>query len=187
MSPDKKNDKAAEQPELKQDHRHQTTGEKISPAGKIKSLKQKLHSVEQQNAELKDQLLRKAAEFENYKKRRESELSQLIVNANADLIASLLPVLDDLERSLKIDPGTGDFKNFFQGVELIYKNLAKVLESQGVKVIPAVGAPFDPEKHAALLQVDSKDFPSGTVVQEHLKGYTMNDRVLRHSQVLVSK
>lgn len=184
------NDKAAEHPELKDDNHQAATSDaakKMSAAGKIKILKQKLQNSELQIAELKDQLLRKAADFDNYKKRRESEFGQLIASANADLIASILPVLDDLERSLKIDPNTADFKNFFEGVELIYKNLGRILENQGVKVIPAVGQPFDPEKHSALLQVESKDFPSGTVVQEHLKGYVMNDRVLRHSQVLVSK
>ncbi|MCG8607645.1 nucleotide exchange factor GrpE, partial [bacterium] len=73
------------------------------------------------------------------------------------------------------------------GVELIYKNFAKVLENQGVKPIDAVGQQFDPEKHAALMQVESEEYPSGTVVEEHTKGYLINDRVLRHSQVLVSK
>ncbi len=190
MSLDNKNDKAVEQPQLKMDnHEAMASGKprKISPSGKIKILKQRLQNSEQQIAELKDQLLRKAAEFENYKKRREGELGQLISNANADLIASILPVIDDLERSLKFDLDAGDSKTFFQGVELIHKNLSKILENQGVKLIQAVGQPFDPESHAALLQVENKDFPSGTVVQEHLKGYTMNDRVLRHSQVLVSK
>lgn len=192
MSLEKKEDqKDASRAEVDADnHKHTAASDsekKIPPAGKSKILKQKLHEAEQKIAELQDQLLRTAAEFDNYKKRRESELGSFIANANADLIANILPVLDDLERSLKIDPASGDLNSFFQGVELIYKNLIRILENQGVKPIAAVGQPFDPEKHAALMQVESKDYPSGTVVEEHVKGYTMNGRVLRHSQVLVSK
>ena len=158
-----------------------------TPAAKIKSLKQRLEKAEQQIAELKDQLLRKTADFENFKKRKESEIGQIIANANADLITAILPVLDDLERSLNVDRQAVDFEGLFQGVELIHKNLKRILESQGVKPIAAVGQPFDPEKHSALLQVESKDHPSGVIVDEHVRGYTLNDRVLRHSQVLVSK
>ena len=72
-------------------------------------------------------------------------------------------------------------------MELIYKNFTKVLENQGVEPIEAVGQEFDPEKHEALLQIESQDHPSGTVVEEHARGYVINGRVLRHSQVLVSK
>jgi molecular chaperone GrpE len=162
-------------------------GPKPSPASKPKLLKQKLHAAEQQIAELQDRLLRLAAEFDNYKKRRESEIGQQIANANADLISQILPVVDDLERCLKIDPASADGKNLHQGVELIYKNLMRILENQGVQPIAAVGQPFDPEKHSALMQVDGNGLAAGMVVEEHLKGYTMNERVLRHSQVLVSK
>jgi molecular chaperone GrpE len=193
MSEDKKDTNNHQQQSEPNDDNHrealssQKEGKKISSVLKIKALKEKLRAAEQEAAELKDLLLRKSAEFDNYRKRRESELGQLISNANADLLASILPVLDDLERSTKMDPAAVDGKVLFQGVELIYKNLAKVLESQGVKPIQAIGQPFDPEKHSALLQVERNDQPPGTVVDEHLKGYVMNDRVLRHSQVLVSK
>ncbi len=165
----------------------ETQETKSKPPSRIKILKEKNEKLEQEQATLREQFLRKAAEFENYKKRRESEFIQLISNANAELIARLLPVLDDLERCLKSDQNSKDFDTLFQGVELIYKKLYKILEDQGLKPIEATGQPLDPEKHAALLQVESKEHPPGTVVEEHVRGYMMNDRVLRHSQVLVSK
>jgi molecular chaperone GrpE len=154
---------------------------------KTKALKAKLEEAEERNAKLKDQFLRAAAEFENYKKRRESEYARLVANANAELLAELLPVLDDFERSLSSVAESADRDGAWAGVELMYKNFAKVLENRGVKPIEAVGQEFDPEKHAALMQVESGEYPSGTVVEEHTKGYLINDRVLRHSQVLVSK
>lgn len=168
---------------------HMAKSPKSKSAAALK-LKKKIERLETEKNELKDQLLRKVAEFENYKKRTENEYSQLIKNANADLVADLLPVLDDLERSLASlndKKRAENFEDFREGVELIYKNLTKVLEGKGVKAIEAIGQKFDPEKHHALMQIESKDQPSDTVVDEHLKGYIMNDRVLRHSQVLVSK
>ncbi len=152
-------------------------------------LKKRVEALEVEKKELNDRFLRKVAEFDNYKKRTESEYSQLIKNASADLITDLLPVLDDLERSLASSEDRDKADNsehVHEGVELIYKNLSKVLEKRGVKPIESVGQKFDPEKHNALMQMES-DQPSDTIIDEHLKGYEMHDRVLRHSQVLVSK
>ncbi len=161
---------------------------KPSPSSiKIKNLNKKLEKIENERNEFKDKLLRKAAEFENYKKRRENEVAQLIEITNAELITALLPILDDYKRCIKSAQESEDFKVLFEGVKLIYKNFNKILENKGVKPIDAVGQSFDPEKHDALLQVDNKEHPSGMVVDEHLKGYVMNERILRHSQVLVSK
>ncbi|NIR50769.1 nucleotide exchange factor GrpE [candidate division KSB1 bacterium] len=161
--------------------------QKTASTAKIRELEKKLEETEKERNELKDTLLRKAAEFENYKRRRENEFIQLIASSNAELIAQLLPILDDYERSMKAAKESRDFDSFFQGIELIYKNLTNVLEKQGVKPIEAVGQPFDPDLHDALMQVERNDHPPGTVVEEHLKGYTMHDRVLRHAQVIVSK
>ncbi|MFQ5864693.1 MAG: nucleotide exchange factor GrpE [bacterium] len=156
-------------------------------SSKYKNLKKQLEKAQTECNELRDQLLRKAAEFDNYRKRTEKEFSQFIANCNAELITELLPIVDDLERSIQSTGNSDEYEELCKGIELIYKNLMKILEKRGVKPIEAVGQSFDPEKHDALLQVDSNDHPSGTIVEEHLKGYMMNDRVLRHSQVLVSK
>jgi molecular chaperone GrpE len=164
-----------------------TKAKKTAATSTIKSIKKKLEEVKEENDKLKDQLLRKAAEFDNYKKRTEKDFIQLVANANAELITELLPIVDDLERFIRSTQETDNFEGLHKGIELIYKNLMKILENRGVKPIEAVGKEFDPEKHEALMQVDSNEHPSGTVVEEHLKGYVMNDRVLRHSQVIVSK
>lgn len=156
-------------------------------SSKYKNLKKQLEKAQTECNELRDQLLRKAAEFDNYRKRTEKQFSQFIANCNAELITELLPIVDDLERSIQSTGNSDEYEELCKGIELIYKNLMKILEKRGVKPIEAVGQSFDPEKHDALLQVDSNDHPSGTIVEEHLKGYMMNDRVLRHSQVLVSK
>ncbi len=161
----------------------------VKSSAVLAKLKKKVETLEVEKNELNDRFLRKVAEFDNYKKRTETEYSQLIKNASADLITDLLPVLDDLERSLasaKDKDKADNFEHFHEGVELIYKNLSKVLEKRGVKPIESVGQKFDPEKHDALMQMES-DQPCDTIIDEHLKGYEMHDRVLRHSQVLVSK
>jgi molecular chaperone GrpE len=160
---------------------------KKSSSSRIIKLKEEVAQVKAEKDELRDQLLRKAAEFENYKRRMENEFSQVISNANADLITELLPILDDLERSVNSKAESLSLEDLRKGVDLIHKNLVKVLDKQGLQTIEAVGHPFDPEKHEALMQMENKEKPAGTVLDEHLKGYVLNERVLRHSQVLVNK
>ena len=171
-----------------EDGRHGPKRKKPSASSaKLVKLEKKIAALKQANQEVKDRLLRSAAEFDNYRKRREAEYSQLISNANADLLLALLPVIDDLERSLGSVDESIDFDSFCEGIGLIAQNLKKVTEQFGLREIEAVGHPFDPEKHDALIQVESEEHAAGTVVDEHLKGYVLNERVLRHSQVLVSK
>jgi len=141
----------------------------------------------------KDQLLRKAAEFENYKKRSESDYATLIRYANEDLIGKILPVLDDFERSLKAakkseESGVqGDRNNVFgQALELIYNKLLKILETQGLKHFEVVGQPFDPQLHDALMQMPKSGVPPHTVIEEVEKGYMVGEKVLRHARVIVS-
>ena len=134
----------------------------------------------------KDQFLRKAAEFENYKRRAEADYLSTVRNANEGLISALLPIIEDLTRSLKAGAGGAEGEAFYRGVELIYQKLMKVLESQGLAPFEAAGKPFDVEYHDALLQVQRDDVPPGTVVEEIARGYKLGDRVLRHAKVIVS-
>lgn len=143
--------------------------------------------LKEENALLKDQLLRKVAEFDNYKKRTERDFYDRVQNANERLIGSLLPVLDDFERSLAHASDANNTESLLEGVELVYKKMYSLLEKEGLKPLDAIGHDFDPDKHDALMQVESKDHDSGTIVDEHLKGYQLNDKVLRHSQVIVAK
>ncbi|HTO93346.1 MAG TPA: nucleotide exchange factor GrpE [Bacteroidota bacterium] len=132
----------------------------------------------------RDQLLRKAAEFENYKRRTEAEYANTVRSANESLITALLPIVEDFLRSLSAAP-PGD-NPFTKGVELIYQKLMAVLESRGLKPFEAVGKPFNVDEHDALLQVPRADVPPGTVVEEIAPGYRLNDRVIRHARVIVA-
>lgn len=154
---------------------------------KIEDLKDKIGELEVQVKQLNDQYLRKMAEFENYKRRTEKEFLAHLEFANEGLITELLPALDDFERSLEHADKAEDNKSLKEGVELIYKKLVSTLEKKGLKVMESVGEEFDADKHQALMQVDSDKHKSGYVVDEHLKGYLINDKVIRHAQVLVAK
>lgn len=155
-------------------------------------LSSKIVELESAVNQYKDQLLRKAAEFENYKRRTETDYASIIKFSNEDLIAKLLPVLDDFERSLKAKKGTnsqsaGVTENvFMQGLEMIYNKFKKILEAQGLKHFDVVGTPFDPQFHDALLQMPKDGVPPHTVIEEVEKGYMLHDKVVRHPRVIVS-
>ena len=140
----------------------------------------------QQIDTLKDQLLRKAAEFENFRRRTREEQSMLVKYGNEGLILELLPVLDDFERSLKAGREHPDFDAFFKGTEMVRNKLVKVLESRGLKPVESAGLPFDERLHDALLQIPRNDVPSGTVIDEVESGYLLHDRVIRHAKVTVA-
>ena len=155
----------------------------------IDILTAKVTELEQNVAQLKDQLLRKAAEFENYKRRMENDYASIIKYSNEELILKILPVLDDFDRSFKArkdEKKPADAEKFREGVELIYAKFVKVLEKLGVKHLEVVGKPFDPQYHDALLQIPKKGVPPHTVVEEVDKGYSLNEKVIRHARVIVS-
>ncbi len=146
----------------------------------------KLKEALKQADTYKDLLYRKAAEFENFKKRSENEAASIIKFANEGLIADLLPVLDDFERSLKAAKTTKEFDSLYKGIELIYQKLFKNLEKRGVKSFETVGKEFNVEYHDALLQMPREDVAPHTVLEEVEKGYKLHDRVIRHAKVIVS-
>jgi molecular chaperone GrpE len=131
-------------------------------------------------------LLRKAAEFDNFKRRIESEATNIVRFATESLIDDLLPVLDDFERSLKHSKESKESDALIKGVELIYQKLVKVLEGRGVKTFETVGKEFSVDFHDALMQMPRKGLPPHIVIEEVEKGYILNDRVIRHAKVVVS-
>jgi len=145
-----------------------------------------IEELQKQVEMYKDLLLRKAAEFENYKRRSEQEMASVIKYANEALLLELLPVVDDLERSLKHCKENANFEALLKGVELIYQKFVKALEGRGVKTFETVGKEFNVDYHDALMQVPRDDVPPFTVVEEVEKGYMLNDKVLRHAKVIVS-
>ena len=159
--------------------------EEVSSEEEISEEEKKNIELENLVAEFKDRLLRKAAEFENYKRRTENDQLNLIKYAAEPFIIKLLPVIDDFERSLDhIDSANEALK---QGLKLVYDKLIKVLEDQGVKKIEAVGKPFDVHFHEALMQRKDDKAEPHTVLEELEKGYLYKDRVIRHSKVVVSE
>ncbi len=171
-----------------------STRKKDTQSRKEKNLEKKIQALEKENAELKenveklqDQLLRKMAEFDNYKRRSEKEYLVNIEMASRELIEELIPVIDDFERSIQHAEKEDDKSPLLDGVKLVYKNLLNVMKKRGLTEIEAIGKEFNPDEHNALMQMDSDDVESGYIVDQHAKGYKLKDRVIRHSQVIVAK
>lgn len=151
------------------------------------STEEKINQLETEVLEFKDKLLRKAAEFENYKRRTENDQMNLLTYAAESFIKKLLPVVDDFERSLQHIEDAQDIDAIKQGIKLIYDKLMKVFQEQGVIKIDSVGKHFDVDYHEALMQRADDSVESHTVLDELEKGYTYNDKVIRHAKVIVSE
>ena len=143
--------------------------------------------LEKEIAELKDKVLRKAAEFENYKRRTENDQLNLLTYAAESFIQKLLPVVDDFERSMQHINDAQEVDAIKQGLKLIYDKFMKVLDDQGVKKMETVGQPFNVEFHDALLQKPDDSVEPHTVLEEIEKGYMYKDKVIRHAKVIVSE
>lgn len=146
----------------------------------------KIEALNKELDESRDRLLRKAAEFENYKKRTDNERSDLFKYAAEDFIKKLLPVVDNFERSIAHFDSAKDVESIKEGINIIYKNFIKLLEEQGIFAIEAIGKPFDYNFHDAIMKQPSKDVKPETVINEIAKGYLYKDKVIRHSQVIIS-
>jgi molecular chaperone GrpE len=135
---------------------------------------------------LQDRLLRTAAEFDNYRKRIERERRELSEYAAADIVADMLPILDDLERALNAAAGP-DAEAYRKGVELIHKQMLDLIRKRGVKPIEAVGKDFDPNVHQAVIHEASTEHREGEIIEELRRGYMLGDRLLRPAMVKVAK
>ena len=150
-----------------------------------------LKRVEAENAELKDRLARRQADFDNYRKRVERERSETYNRVVADVAAKLLPVLDNLKRALDAEASveaseSDEFRHFLSGVDLIYKQLNGVLDALGVKPIVAVGEQFDPHIHEAVATEATDEYEPDTVMQEIVAGYRLGDKLIRPALVKVA-
>ena len=148
---------------------------------------EKIKLLESEVNRYKELMLRKAAEFENYKRRTENDQLNLLKYAAELLIIKLLPTVDDLERSLTHMTEETDVQKIKEGVQLIYNKFMKVLDEQGVKKFESIGKPFDVEFHEALMQRADDSVPPHVVLDELETGYMYKDRVIRHAKVIVSE
>ena len=153
------------------------------PDNEISSLKE----LEKQVLEFKDQLLRKAAEFENYKRRTEAEFANVYKYANEGMIVELLTVLDDFERVLNTWNDKHDADTLKKGIELVNQKFRDTLKKQGIKEMESVGKPFDVNLHDAIMQKENNELEPNTITDEVEKGYFLKDKVIRHAKVVVSK
>ncbi len=146
--------------------------------------REKVEALRRERDELRDQLLRKRAEFENYRKRIERDREQWGADAVAAVLKAVIPTIDNLDRALEATAAESTLR---QGVELTRRELLAMLERQGVKVEDPIGQPFDPERHQALSHEVAPGQPEGTVVEVFRKGYSFKDRLLRPALVKVAK
>ena len=150
------------------------------------TVEEKLEAANKEIEELNDKLLRKIAEFDNYRKRTLKEKTELILNGGEKTIVSILPVIDDMERALKNMKNADDVAAVLEGVELIYKKFMDILSKQGVSVIETKDADFNVDIHEAIAQLPAPtEELKGKVMDCTLTGYKLNDKVIRHAQVVV--
>lgn len=146
-----------------------------------------LEQIQAKNKELQDSLLRKAAEFENYKRRTEGDQMNLLKYAAEPFIKNVLAVYDDLHRSLDHIDKSSDQESVKKGLKLVYDKFTKILKEQGVERIETEGKEFDFNYHEALMQQPANDVPPHTVIKEVEPGYLYKDKVIRHAKVVVSQ
>ncbi len=149
-------------------------------------LQAELEKAQAQAAEYLDGWQRARAEFANYKKRVETEREELRRAGNEALLLKLLPVVDDFERAFQTLPEEPADTPWVNGITMILRKLQVILESEGVVSIEAVGQPFDPQRHEAVIQEETGDHPDGYVIAEVRRGYRLGERVLRPAMVKVA-
>lgn len=161
--------------------------EKSELRTKIKPSRGKIKNLEEENLQLKEKYLRLAAEFDNFKKLMAKEVENRLLNIKEALILDILPVLDDLDRTLGAVSEEEKSSAIGKGVIMIRANMKQILSNYGLQEIKSVGEEFDIDLHEALMMIKDENFPPNVVAQEHQKGYKLNNRVIRHSKVAVNK
>ena len=149
---------------------------------------EKLAAAEEENAKLKDQLLRQIAEFDNYRKRTLKEKAELILNGGEKTLSSLLPILDDLERAEKNIQENTNIETLKEGLDLVFKKFRDTLEKQGLKAIETKNQDFNTDFHEAIAMIPvTEGDQKGKVIDCVQTGYTLNDKVIRHAKVAVGQ
>ena len=177
---------ASEEKEAKASETDKET-EKSEDAGKKeKAPEKKKDPKDEKIDELNDKLRRSMAEFDNYRKRTDKEKSAMYEIGAKDVIEKILPIVDNFERGLNTIPEDAKGTAFAEGMEKIYKQFVKTLDDLGVKPIEAVGKPFDPNFHTAVMHVEDENLGENVVAAELQKGYTYKESIVRHSMVQVA-
>ncbi|MDR0725500.1 MAG: nucleotide exchange factor GrpE [Prevotellaceae bacterium] len=146
-----------------------------------------LNELTEKLAELQDRYLRLSAEFDNYRKRTLKERYELIKTAGEDILKDMLPVLDDFDRAMTVMNTSDSIDAFLEGTNLIYNKFKSILESKGLTEINPVGAEFDPDIHEAIAKIKGTDKQSGKIIDVTQKGYSLNEKIIRHPKVVIGE
>lgn len=166
-----------------------STEQTEAPAEEPKELtpEEKIAELEKENADLKDQLLRRAADFDNYRKRMIKEKQETFDYANANLLADLLESLDNFDRTVEASATATDVKTIVDGIKMVKGSLVQMLENKyGLASYAVEGDEFDPDIHEAIGRVEEEGIEKETLKQIYLKGYKLKDKVIRNAKVMVS-
>lgn len=164
--------------------------EEVQPdefASEIAALQLELDQLQKDAVEAHDRYLRTLADFDNFRKRQREETLRLTNLAREDVFLKLLPIIDNLERSIQAADAQHSYEVLVEGVSLTLKQLLEMLQREGVEPIEAVGQVFNPEQHEAMMCCETDEYPEDTIVDEIEKGYIYKDKVLRPSRVRVAK
>ena len=177
--PVKVTEQTEEQESTSQEEAQETTAEEeVSPTAEL----------ENQIAELKDKYLRQVAEFDNYRKRTLKEKTELILNGGENILKSLLPVIDDMERAQKSMEKSEDLSSIKEGINLVFKKFVTTLENAGLKKIDTDGKDFNTDEHEAIAMIPAPtDDMKGKVIDCVQPGYKLNDKVIRHAKVAIGQ
>ncbi|PZD94046.1 nucleotide exchange factor GrpE [Paenibacillus sambharensis] len=154
--------------------------------GQEESASSREQELERLAEEHQQRLLRTQADFDNFRRRTQKEKEELAQYASMKLVGQLLPVMDNFERAVGASKETGDFEALSKGVDMIFRQMAQLLEQEGLRPMESVGQPFNPEFHQAVMTVESDEHEEGIVVEELQKGYMLKEKVLRPAMVKVS-
>ena len=192
MKKSEKNDAELEQTvaeaEIEEKNEADVQEDVVEEVSQEEILKDKVNELEKANAELKDQMLRRQAELENYRKRLIRDKEEAVQFANESLIRDLLGFLDNMERALAAAKNGGDVNGLVEGFEMTRNQLLSTLDKNwGLKSIESVGTEFDPKLHEACMMQIDENLDKETVLEEFQKGYTLHDRVIRPAKVKIGK
>ncbi len=185
VKPEAEGEKQSENHSDSKSHKHKK--KKEDQAHEVDDLKRRLEEKEKEAKENLDRLLRVAADFENYKKRAAREKEDWTKFANEDLIKSVLPFIDNLERAVNHAEKVTDTGVLIEGIKLTLQQIHQTLNRFGLTSFESVGKPFDPARHEAMLVVETDRHEPDQVVEEFQRGYLLNERLLRPATVSVSK
>ena len=176
-------EETVENTEVKEENTAEETVETVEE-NKEPTMEEKLEEAQKQAKDNLDKYIRQLAEFENFRKRSNSEKTAMYSNGVRDTVEKLLPVIDNFERAVEAADDKED--PMYKGVEMILKQFMEILENLGVKEIPSKGEPFDPNVHSAVMHVDDESCDENVIVEVFQKGYTLGDKVIRPSMVKVA-